>query len=59
MNMTLNMSSADDARSASTGLTRVGYVEGAVGGPERVASLAALFPQLQFVSVGATWPTGP
>ena len=57
MNMTLNMSSADDARSASTGLIRVGYVEGAVGGPERVASLAALFPQLQFVSVGATWPT--
>ncbi|MGA2953625.1 MAG: hypothetical protein ABSD80_15470 [Caulobacteraceae bacterium] len=51
------MSSADDARSASTGLTRVGYVEGAIGGPERVASLAALFPQLQFVSVGATWPT--
>jgi pilus assembly protein CpaE len=59
MNMNLNMASADDARSARTGLTRVGYVEGAIGGPERVASLAALFPQVQFVSVGATWPTRP
>jgi pilus assembly protein CpaE len=56
MNMTLNMASADDARSARTGLTRIGYVEGAIGGPDRVASLAALFPQVQFVSVGATWP---
>src|SRR5579863_4679702 len=56
MNMTLNMASADDARSARTGLTRIGYVEGAIGGPERVASLAALFPQVQFVSVGSTWP---
>jgi pilus assembly protein CpaE len=56
MNMTLNMASADDARGARTGLTRVGYVEGAVGGPDRVGSLAALFPQVQFVSVGASWP---
>jgi pilus assembly protein CpaE len=59
MNMSLNMASADDARSARTGLTRVGYVEGAIGGPDRVASLAALFPQVQFVSVGAIWPTRP
>ena len=59
MNMSLNMASADDARSARTGLTRVGYVEGAIGGPERVASLAALFPQVQFVSVGTTWPSRP
>lgn len=56
MNMTLNMASADDARSARTGLTRIGYVEGAIGGPEKVAALAALFPQVQFVSVGTTWP---
>ncbi|MGH7024009.1 MAG: AAA family ATPase, partial [Caulobacteraceae bacterium] len=53
------MASADDARSARTGLTRVGYVEGAIGGPERIGSLAALFPQVQFVSVGATWPSRP
>jgi pilus assembly protein CpaE len=59
MNMSLNMASADDARSARTGLTRVGYVEGAIGGPDRVGSLAALFPQIQFVSVGATWPSRP
>jgi pilus assembly protein CpaE len=59
MNMSLNMASADDARSARTGLTRVGYVEGAFGGPERVASLAALFPQVQFVSVGPVWPSRP
>ncbi len=59
MNMSLNMASAEDARSARTGLSRVGYVEGAIGGPERVASLAALFPQVQFVSVGATWPSRP
>lgn len=59
MNMSLNMASADDARSARTGLTRVGYVEGAVGGPDRVGSLAALFPQVQFVSVGAVWPSRP
>jgi len=57
--MTLNMSSADDARGARTGLTRVGYVEGAIGGPDRIGSLAALFPQIQFVSVGAVWPSRP
>ena len=59
MNMSLNMASADDARSARTGLTRVGYVEGAIGGPDRVGSLAALFPQVQFVSVGSVWPSRP
>jgi len=59
MNMSLNMATADDARNARNGLTRVGYVEGAIGGPDRVGSLAALFPQVQFVSVGATWPSRP
>jgi pilus assembly protein CpaE len=34
----------------------VGYVERALGGEARVLSLAALFPQAQFVSVGASWP---
>jgi pilus assembly protein CpaE len=57
--MSLNMATADDARNARNGLTRVGYVEGAIGGPDRVGSLAALFPQVQFVSVGATWPSRP
>jgi pilus assembly protein CpaE len=39
--------------------TRVGYVEGAIGGPERVASLAALFPNVEFAGVGAEWPDRP
>lgn len=57
--MSLNMVSADDARTAGTGLTRVGYVEGAIGGPDRIGSIAALFPQVQFVSVGSSWPSRP
>ena len=39
--------------------TRVGFVEGAVGGPEMVFSLATLFPKLQFVNVGPVWPERP
>ena len=39
--------------------TRVGYVEGAIGGPDRVMSLAALFPNVDFVSVGTSWPLRP
>jgi pilus assembly protein CpaE len=35
---------------------RVGVVDGAVGGGERFASLAALFPQITFEPVGALWP---
>lgn len=34
----------------------VGYVERALGEESRVLSLAALFPQAQFVSIGASWP---
>jgi pilus assembly protein CpaE len=34
---------------------RVGYVEAAVGGPERASSLASLFPGVAFVNLGA-WP---
>lgn len=35
---------------------RVGFVEGAIGGPEMIASLAILFPKVQFIGVGAAWP---
>jgi pilus assembly protein CpaE len=35
---------------------RVGVVDGAVGGPERFASMAALFPDVMFESVGPVWP---
>ena len=38
---------------------RVAYVDGAIGGPERTISLAALFPQVDFVSVGVSWPERP
>ncbi len=38
---------------------RVGYVEDAIGGPERIVSLAALFPHVEFVNVGAVWPDHP
>ena len=34
----------------------VGIVEGAIGGEDRFASIAALFPQVAFESVGAAWP---
>jgi len=59
MNLNLNMTSVTDARVPRTGLTRVGYVEGAIGGPDRVVSLAALFPNVQFVGVGRVWPEQP
>ncbi len=48
-----------DVSDAAAHGPRVGYVEGAIGGPERTISLAALFPQVDFVSVGATWPDRP
>src|SRR5258706_10877905 len=35
---------------------RVGVVDGAIGGGERFASLAALFPQIDFEPVGPVWP---
>src|SRR5258708_14912199 len=52
----LNLSASDEAPDTDRGGPRVGYVEGAIGGAERVISLAALFPQVEFVSVGAVWP---
>jgi len=35
---------------------RVGVQDGAVGGPDRFASLSALFPQVSFLSAGPAWP---
>ncbi len=37
-------------------MQRVGVVDGAIGGAERFASLAALFPHIAFESVGPVWP---
>ncbi len=59
MNVNLNLTTLGDARPPRPGLTRVGYVEGAIGGPERVSSLGALFPNVQFVGVGRVWPETP
>ena len=39
----------EPARPASAGVQRVGVYEGALGSPERVASLAALFPNVEFM----------
>ena len=36
--------------------TRVGYVDRVFGGSDTLGQLAALFPTLDFVSVGAEWP---
>ncbi len=38
------------------GRQRVAVVEGAIGGPERTASLAAMFPNVSFESAGDSWP---
>jgi len=56
MNLRLDLSTHEDAPGAKTSQARVGYVEGVIGGPARVASLAALFPNVRFESVGAVWP---
>jgi pilus assembly protein CpaE len=37
----------------------VGIVNGSIGGPERFASIAALFPHVAFRSVGDQWPDRP
>ena len=36
--------------------SRVGVVEGALGGPEQVASIAALFPNVAFETLDEAWP---
>jgi pilus assembly protein CpaE len=35
---------------------RVGVVDGAIGGAERLASIAALFPNVSFEPLGSAWP---
>jgi pilus assembly protein CpaE len=40
----------------SVSVQRVGVVTGSIGGPERFTSLAALFPNVQFVQAGPNWP---
>jgi len=50
---------APAARSVESDLQRVGVVEGVVGGEQQLASLAALFPNLRFESIGAAWPDTP
>lgn len=39
-----------------TGTARVGVVDGALGGEQQIASIAALFPQVRFESLGPAWP---
>ena len=38
---------------------RVGVVDGALGGDQQLASIAALFPHVRFESIGAVWPEHP
>ena len=42
---------------AGAGMSCIGVVEGAIQGAGRMASLAALFPQVNFETLGPTWPT--
>ena len=46
----------DEARPAGAPATQVGYVNGVLGEPDRMTSLAALFPDVGFDSVGDDWP---
>jgi len=52
------LAAAGDADGDSGGVKvqRVGVVDEAIGGGERFASLAALFPQIDFEPVGPVWP---
>ncbi len=59
MNAGLNMALVGEASHSRAAATRVGYVEGSIGGPDRLATLATLFPHVDFVSVGPTWPDQP
>jgi pilus assembly protein CpaE len=55
----LRVVSLSQKLSAMTPQTRVGYVEGSIGGPDKVLSLGALFPDVEFTSVGHAWPAPP
>jgi pilus assembly protein CpaE len=43
-------------RAAGPKPAKVGVMDGALGAPERLASLSAFFPQVEFESAGAVWP---
>ena len=49
----------DEPMPVSAHGAQVGYVDGVIGSPDRVASLASLFPQVGFESVGQGWPDNP
>jgi pilus assembly protein CpaE len=51
-----NAISGPNADGAREDMSCVGVVQGVMPGPGRLASLAALFPQVKFESVGETWP---
>jgi len=45
-----------DASQGSEPVQSVGVVDGAIGGAERFASMAALFPDVRFEAIGPDWP---
>lgn len=45
-----------DTSQESGSVQCVGVVDGAIGGAERFASMAALFPDVQFEPIGPDWP---
>jgi pilus assembly protein CpaE len=51
-----NALSGPGSGEAGGGVSCVGVVEGAIQGAGRMASLAALFPQVTFETLGPTWP---
>jgi pilus assembly protein CpaE len=55
----LRVVSVNQKLDSTAARTRVGYVEGAIGGPDKVLSLRALFPDVEFTGVGETWPLRP
>jgi pilus assembly protein CpaE len=44
---------------APANATLVGYVDGSIGDERRLASMAALFPNVRFRSLGQAWPEPP
>lgn len=51
-----NALTGPDTGDASGEMSCVGVVDGAIQGAGRMASLAALFPQVRFETLGPTWP---
>lgn len=55
----LGKSTTGALKGAARVAKRVGIVDGAIGGPESLAAVAALFPEGAFESVGPNWPDSP